>query len=103
MRVEESIYVEQMGSAVEERRKELGLSKRALAQKAGVDRDTIADFESGKQLPRHINIERIVEALEMNTIILEYVACPQKRSELLEWIGKELGIDLVKLDAEKRK
>lgn len=53
------------GSAVRDRRKELGLSQDKLAERAGIDRQSINRFENSKFSPSLDTVWKVAEALEM--------------------------------------
>lgn len=54
----------EIGSAVAERRRELGLSQEQLAAKVGIARATIQNIEAGRTRKPH-GLDRIAEALDV--------------------------------------
>lgn len=57
--------LEELGSAIREKRIKLGLSQEGLAHKCNFDRTYISMLERGKRNPSLINIIRLAAGLEM--------------------------------------
>lgn len=49
---------------IRQRRRELGLTQQALADKAGVNRVTVTGWEKGDYQPNGVNLQELAEALE---------------------------------------
>uniref|UniRef100_UPI00355C9ED4 DBP48 n=1 Tax=synthetic construct TaxID=32630 RepID=UPI00355C9ED4 len=63
MTPEEIAEAKRIGKEVKERRKELGLTQRELAEKLGVSRSTVSDIENGRRLPSEELLKKIKEIL----------------------------------------
>lgn len=61
----EIITNEEMGAAIRERRKELGLSQEQLAQEVGVSYQQIQRYESGYSRLNVENLQRIARVLQV--------------------------------------
>jgi transcriptional regulator with XRE-family HTH domain len=62
--------VHQLGELLRRRREDLGLSKREVAERAGVNHSAIARVEAGR---RRISLElfqRVAEALDLQLVVL---------------------------------
>ena len=55
-----------VGNRIRELRKELGISQEALANKAEIDRTYVTDVENGRRNISIENLEKLVNALEVN-------------------------------------
>ena len=54
-----------LGAAIREHRRELGLAQDVLAERAGVNRTYLSDVEAGKRNVALLNIEKIARALNL--------------------------------------
>lgn len=63
------------GAGVRMRRRELGLTQEALADRAGLSQTYVAEVESGKRNISLVNIERVTVALDISLgeLFLAYV------------------------------
>lgn len=50
-------------SKIKEKRESIGITQAGLAEKAGLSRATIVNYESGKRSPRELDLHRIADAL----------------------------------------
>lgn len=57
-------FLEELGNKVRARRKTLGLSQEALADKCGLDRTYVSLIERGKRNPSLLNLLRLADGLE---------------------------------------
>ncbi|MFI5782335.1 helix-turn-helix domain-containing protein [Nocardia sp. NPDC051570] len=55
----------ELGTAVRERREQLGLTQAELAERAGLKQPAVARLEAGGTMPTIPMLERIAEALEV--------------------------------------
>lgn len=53
----------EMHERIRQRRRELGLTQQALADKAGVNRVTVTGWEKGDYLPNGVNLQELAKAL----------------------------------------
>lgn len=81
----EKAAIQQLGRAVRAERERAGLSQRALADAAGIDRGQIANIEGGKdgkprisELPRIGVLVRLAHALNAPPIMLLYPGMPDE-------------------------
>lgn len=61
------LYLQETGQRIMDRRKKLGLTQEALAEKSGVTTQFVSYAESGKRAMRPENLMRIAAALEVST------------------------------------
>lgn len=73
-----SELAERIGQALTARRAELGLSRRALAERAGVSNVTLLNLEHGRANPTLARLERVADAYGIDAL------------ELLRTAGAEL-------------
>lgn len=88
---EPSSLGERLGRKITERRKQLAWTQAELAEKLGVDTETISRFERGSNLPSLVRLEQL--ALIMNSPLAEFLAessaHPQDQAKVLaDLIGK---------------
>ena len=80
-----------LGRKITERRKHLGWTQADLAEKLGVDSETISRFERGSNLPSLLRLEKLALVLgaPLAELLAESSAHPQDQSRVLaELIGK---------------
>jgi len=58
-----SMNTRELGQAIRSRRRELGISQRALAEIAGVSLHTLSDIESGKANPTLATVVQLLQPL----------------------------------------
>lgn len=63
----DTILLEQMGTRIFERRKQLRLTQEELAEAAGITPQTVSTAELGKKAMRPENIIKVCSALEIST------------------------------------
>lgn len=81
---------ERVGAAIRERRKELGLSQRALAAKIPVTEKTLARWEKGQSFGHMSNLEKVAEELDTTVDALMTGPRDAKRQDtpsLLDTLG----------------
>lgn len=61
------LYLQETGQRIMDRRKKLGLTQEALAEKSGVTTQFVSYAESGKRAMRPENLMRIAAALGVST------------------------------------
>lgn len=84
-------YVNSVGglaSVVKGRRLDLGLSQKLLAQRAGVSREWINQFESGKPTAQLAQLLRVIDALELSLAVDERPPSELRRAELDEVVRR---------------
>lgn len=59
----------EVGEKIKSIRTSLGWTQEKLAEKAGLSRSTIINFESGKRIPRIDDLMKIAGALEVETTV----------------------------------
>lgn len=65
-----SELAERVGNALTARRAELGLSRRALAERAGVSNVTLLNLEHGRANPTLARLERVADAYQLDAVEL---------------------------------
>ena len=89
------------------RRKELGLSQIDLAEKTGSDANYISKIEAERQFPSVEMIEKLAEALQMDTIELFSVSNQKKehivreKASLMQRISNEIDMFIEQIDTTK--
>ena len=73
---------------MKKRRKELGMTQQQLADKCGLSKNTIYNYENGKFEPTTENLEIISKKLNV---------------DITELIGKDLSFDFLNYDDVKKK
>ncbi|WP_067697725.1 helix-turn-helix domain-containing protein [Nocardia jejuensis] len=66
----------ELGTAVRQRREELGLTQSDLAVRAGLKQPAVARFEAGGTMPSIPMLERLAEALELG-LTVEFHRLPE--------------------------
>lgn len=61
------LYLNEVGKRIMERRKKLGMTQEALAEKSGVTTQFVSYAESGKRAMRPENLMKIASALSVST------------------------------------
>lgn len=61
------LYLDEVGKRIMERRKKLGMTQEALAEKSGVTTQFVSYAESGKRAMRPENLMKIASALGVST------------------------------------
>lgn len=82
-----------IGSRIKERRKELGLTQKELADKVGVQNSAIANYETGVSSPKEKVLYKLFEALDCDANYLfqdEYEKREEKDNRNYENIKKML-------------
>ena len=64
--MEPAEQLHQLGSAVRQRRRKLGLSQEQLAERSGLHRNYIGGVERGERNVGFINLQRIASGLEVS-------------------------------------
>lgn len=80
-----------LGRNITERRKHLGWTQADLAEKLGVDSETISRFERGSNLPSLLRLEKLALIMDapLAALLAESSAHPLDQSRVLaELIGK---------------
>lgn len=80
-----------LGRKITERRKHLGWTQAELAEKLGVDSETISRFERGSNLPSLLRLEKLARVMDapLAELLAESSAHPLDQSRVLaELIGK---------------
>lgn len=89
------------------RRKELGLSQIDLAEKTGSAANYISKIEAERQFPSVEMIEKLAEALQMDTVELFALSNQKKdhmlkeKALLIQRISNELDVFMEKIDPTK--
>ena len=84
-----------LGGNLSERRKQLGWTQEMVAERVGVDAETISRIERGAQLPSRATLDRLAVALRCSAGDLLSTEGPEAASEAATfgaWIS-ELGTD----------
>ncbi|MCB8910205.1 helix-turn-helix domain-containing protein [Rhodococcus rhodochrous] len=116
----EQAAIQQLGKAVRAERERAGLSQRALADAAGIDRGQIANIEGGKdgkprisELPRIGVLVRLAYALKAPPIMLLYPGMPDEMVHVapnsmrpakwaaMSWVGQSDDWVQPRSDAER--
>nr|WP_255719749.1 helix-turn-helix domain-containing protein [Pelomonas sp. P8] len=72
-----------LGRNLATRRKALGLTQAAVAERLGVDTETLSRFERGKHVPSLLTLERLAAILSSTCAELLEEHAPQPASEVL--------------------
>lgn len=65
-------YQEQLGQAIRQQRKKVGLGQPDVAKKLGISHASYVYYEQGKICPDALTLRKIAEALETNIAVLAY-------------------------------
>jgi transcriptional regulator with XRE-family HTH domain len=65
--IDDSLFLKKMGQRIVARRKKLGLTQEALAEKGDVSPQTISYVETGSRAMRLENLLKLASALEVST------------------------------------
>ena len=76
---EEELFLQQIGQRIMERRKKLGLTQEALAEKGDVTTQFVSYAEAGKRAMRPENLLKIASALGVSTDYILIICCCLKR------------------------
>ena len=79
--------LKQLGANIERRRKELKISRNALAEKIGVSQNSISGYALGKQQPTFKTLCKLSDALEIS--LSELFGAELRTSQIEEIIAKE--------------
>lgn len=80
-----------LGANIFERRKELGWTQAELAERIGVDTETVSRFERGSNLPSLLRLEKLADALNVPLYRLVASSSPKSDDQALilnEWISE---------------
>lgn len=80
-----------LGANISERRKKLGWTQAELAERIGVDTETVSRFERGSNLPSLQRLEKIAEILKLPLYRLVAASSPRVDDQtfiLNEWISE---------------
>lgn len=66
----ENLFLSDMGKRIAGRRKSLGLSQEALAEKIGVSTQMISNPELGKKVPRPESLAKLCKVLDISTDVI---------------------------------
>ncbi|MFA5923647.1 MAG: helix-turn-helix transcriptional regulator [Methylococcaceae bacterium] len=80
-----------LGANIAERRKKLGWTQAELAERIGVDTETISRFERGNNLPSLQRLEKLADALTIPLYRLVAASSPRADDQsfiLDEWISE---------------
>lgn len=89
------------------RRKELGLSQIELAEKIGSASNYISKIEAERQFPSVEMIEKLAEALQMDTVELFALSNQKKdrmlieKASLMQCISNEIDLFIERIDSAK--
>ena len=79
-----------LGANIAERRKKLGWTQAELAERIGVDTETVSRFERGSNLPSLQRLEKLANALTMPLYRLVAASSPRSDDQsyiITEWIS----------------
>lgn len=79
-----------LGANISERRKKLGWTQAELAERIGVDTETVSRFERGSNLPSLQRLEKLADALKLPLYRLVAASSPRADDQALilnEWIS----------------
>ncbi|HZW26507.1 MAG TPA: helix-turn-helix transcriptional regulator [Gallionella sp.] len=80
-----------LGTNIAERRKKLGWTQAELAERIGVDTETVSRFERGSNLPSLQRLEKLADALKLPLYRLVAASSPRADDQALilnEWISE---------------
>jgi len=80
-----------LGANISERRKKLGWTQAELAERIGVDTETVSRFERGSNLPSLQRLEKLADALNIPLYRLVAASSPRADDQshiLNEWISE---------------
>lgn len=80
-----------LGANISERRKKLGWTQAELAERIGVDTETVSRFERGSNLPSLQRLEKIADTLKLPLYRLVAASSPRADDQafiLDEWISE---------------
>lgn len=80
-----------LGANISERRKKLGWTQAELAERIGVDTETVSRFERGSNLPSLLRLEKLADALKIPLYRLVAASSPRADDQsfiLDEWISE---------------
>lgn len=80
-----------LGVNISERRKKLGWTQAELAERIGVDTETVSRFERGSNLPSLLRLEKLADALKIPLYRLVASSSPKSDDQALilnEWISE---------------
>lgn len=80
-----------LGANISERRKKLGWTQAELAERIGVDTETVSRFERGSNLPSIQRLEKLADALKIPLHLLIAASSPRADDQsyiLNEWISE---------------
>jgi transcriptional regulator with XRE-family HTH domain len=90
-----TLYREQVGARIRARREELGLTQRQLADRIGVESQTVSRWERGANLGKETNLEAVASGLEWTVEeLMAGIEAPRRRSsppDLDEMLGGQPG------------
>lgn len=75
------------------RRRELDLTQAQLAERLGVDTETLSRFERGKHLPSLATLERLAAQLQTTVAVLLEEATPQANDDALAMTAWLMRLD----------
>ena len=94
-----------LGASLTERRKALGWTQAALAERIGVDTETISRFERGATLPSLLTLEKLSDCLRVRVgeLLTESSTQPDDQATILSaWLAdlgeqdRDFVLDLVR-------
>jgi len=80
-----------LGANIAERRKKLSWTQAELAERIGVDTETVSRFERGSNLPSLQRLEKLANALKMPLYRLVAASSPRSDDQsyiITEWISE---------------
>lgn len=80
-----------LGANIAERRKKLGWTQAELAERIGVDTETVSRFERGSNLPSLQRLEKLADVLKLPLYRLVAASSPRADDQSLilnEWISE---------------
>lgn len=80
-----------LGANISERRRKLGWTQAELAERIGVDTETVSRFERGNNLPSLQRLEKLADALKIPLYRLVAASSPRSDDQafiLDEWISE---------------
>lgn len=80
-----------LGANISERRKKLGWTQAELAERIGVDTETVSRFERGSNLPSLLRLEKLADTLKIPLYRLMAASSPRSDDQtfiLGEWISE---------------
>jgi len=79
-----------LGKSIAEKRKQIGWTQAMVAEKVGVDTETISRFERGVSLPSLITLEKLAEVLNstITNILAGSSSQPNDQAEIISaWLS----------------